>query len=191
MTAIPDHRAWAQTHSGVAFDYLNPTPQMVKDADVAQSLAFTNRYNGHTVIPVSVAQHSLIVVQLLREKGVTSRTTLLQGLVHDAPEAYTGDCISPLKALLPEFKVIERRVWRVCALHFGVPEVLDPLVEEADWLACRLEAHVWQQVAPLADWAGPNPLREASGDVKALLAHVGDGAWWRQRWVRELLRLRS
>ena len=150
----PTHPAWNQTHGHVAFDFLNPTPAHIRDADVAHALAHINRFTGHLKGPYSVGQHSLLVVELLAERGHRDAGLLLQGLVHDAAEAYVGDVSAPLKRLLPDYQRVEARVWAACAAHYGVPVDLDPVVKDADWQVCRLEAHAHLLGGPMHDWAG-------------------------------------
>jgi hypothetical protein len=41
-------------------------------------------------------------------------------LTHDFPEAYTGDCPTPLKKLLPEFKIIEDKVEVALYEHLNI-----------------------------------------------------------------------
>lgn len=40
---------WIETASGVAFDLLAPTVEMVRATDIAHSLARINRFSGHTL----------------------------------------------------------------------------------------------------------------------------------------------
>lgn len=65
--------------------------------DVAHALALQNRFNGHTVRPYSVAEHSLLVAEIAKADGATV-VQQLAALMHDAHEAYTGDVISPVQA---------------------------------------------------------------------------------------------
>jgi hypothetical protein len=62
-------------------------PEDVCIEDVAHSLAFQCRYNGHCKRFFSIAEHSVIMSQ--QDGG-------LSGLLHDAHEAYIGDIIRPI-----------------------------------------------------------------------------------------------
>jgi hypothetical protein len=124
---------WMQTFpSCLAFDLLNPTPDMVRIEDIAHHLSQICRYTGGCNRIYTVAEHSLHVSDLLIDASPCVR---LQGLLHDATEAYVGDVSSPLKALLPEYRVIEDRIASVIATKFGLPQELDPSVKKADMIA--------------------------------------------------------
>ncbi len=82
------------TYSGKLVNVLDPAPEDISIEDIAHSLSQTNRFNGHTSFPYSVAQHSVMVSRVVAKE--IPRLALL-GLLHDAAEAYTGDIISPIK----------------------------------------------------------------------------------------------
>ena len=54
---------------------------------------------GHAARPYSVAEHSLLVCDIVRAKGLNAHAQLL-ALLHDAHEAYCGDVASPTKTVL-------------------------------------------------------------------------------------------
>jgi hypothetical protein len=120
--------AWIQTYSGVAFDLVNPTAEMVHIVDIAHSLAHLCRFGGHTREFYSVAQHSVIVSRNVPQE------MRLAALLHDAPEAYCGDVTRPLKGLrgMSAYRSIERGIWRAVAERFGLPEELPDAVKAAD-----------------------------------------------------------
>ena len=66
--APPPTRAWVRLLSGKRLDLLNPTPFDWDDSDLAIGLARTYRWGGHSAwaLPLSVAQHSLLVLALRR-----------------------------------------------------------------------------------------------------------------------------
>jgi hypothetical protein len=109
---------WMQTYTGKKFDLLNPKVEDVDIIDIAHSLSMQCRYNGHTLKFYSVAEHCVHVMNCL------PTNLRLAGLLHDAAEAYVGDCISPLKTMLSSFKGIEFRILEVIAKAFSCEEVI-------------------------------------------------------------------
>lgn len=107
------------TNSGLWFDFLNPKPDQVCLHDIAHSLSRCCRYGGHTDNHYSIAQHSVFVANKLKKDGATLDTQLA-GLLHDAHEAYIGDIVSPLKALLPEIKLLEHKIDKAIFKALGV-----------------------------------------------------------------------
>lgn len=113
--------------SGKRLDLLDPTPFDWEDADLALGLARTYRWGGHSAwpLPLSVAQHSLTVMQLrrLRAPVEPDPVTLLRELLHDAEEGLLGfDCISVLKPFLGDaFRHLTQRLERAVFLRYGLP----------------------------------------------------------------------
>jgi 5'-deoxynucleotidase YfbR-like HD superfamily hydrolase len=98
-------RAWVRLPSGRRLDLLDPTPFDWADEDLAIGLARTYRWGGHSVftLPLSVAQHSLLVLALRRRSSPNglSDAAARRELLHDADEGLLGfDPISPLKPFL-------------------------------------------------------------------------------------------
>ncbi|WP_377153953.1 phosphohydrolase [Roseateles sp. UC29_93] len=128
MTDSP--RAWIRLPSGAALDLINPSPDAWTDEDLALRLARTYRWGGESVWPwpLSVAQHSLLVLALRRswaEEGGEPLSPALQRaeLLHDAEEGFLGfDCISPLKRVLGEpFRVVGDRLMAAIAVRYQLP----------------------------------------------------------------------
>ncbi len=80
----------------IRFDPLNPDMQLIEVEDIAHALARQCRYNGHVGGFLSVARHSIWVADRIADLGGNKRMQL-QGLLHDAAEAYLGDLVRPLK----------------------------------------------------------------------------------------------
>jgi len=98
---------WMLTVTGSVVDLQLAMPHQISVLDIAHALSLINRYHGHTRRPYSVAEHSLLVVEIMeRELGEHDPQTLLAALMHDAHEAYTHDLAAPLKEAL---QVIARR----------------------------------------------------------------------------------
>lgn len=60
---------------------------------IAHSLAQINRF-GHASRPYSVAEHSLLVCEIVKSMGLDCHAQRA-ALMHDAHEAFTGDVATP------------------------------------------------------------------------------------------------
>ncbi len=103
----PD-RAWVLLPSGQQLDLLAPDAESWTDRDLAISLSRAYRWGGHSKwdLPLSVAQHSLLVLVIRQQMQALQKLTqaeALRELLHDAEEAFLCfDPISPLKPHLGE-----------------------------------------------------------------------------------------
>lgn len=123
----PDPRGmWMQTHSGQRFYPADPLPSQIDIRDIAEGLSKECRYNGQCKGFYSVAEHSILVASVLPNH------LKLQGLMHDATEAYLKDIPRPLKVLLPGYRALEEQLWTVIAERFNLDPVMHPLVKQAD-----------------------------------------------------------
>ncbi len=129
------------TRSGQYVNLINPDPATLDIRDIAHSLANIRRFGGHTRVPYTVAEHSIRVSLYLKARGYTPASQLA-GLLHDASEAYLGDVVSPLKALLPDYRVIEKNFERTIELWGNVTFIDRPEIKMADLvlLACERDA---------------------------------------------------
>ena len=92
---------WMLTASGMVVDLLRPQGAVFSISDIAHHLSQINRYTGAARRPFSVAEHSLLVCEILeRERGERDPSVLLAALMHDAHEAYTQDLSTPAKAAI-------------------------------------------------------------------------------------------
>lgn len=117
------------------------------DTDLSLGLARTFRWGGHSIwpLPMSVAQHSLLVLQIRRLQGPLSPEDALRELLHDAEEGLLGfDPISPLKPLLGDsFLALMEQMQRVLFARYGVAwwtRQGKALHKKADILAAASEA---------------------------------------------------
>ena len=136
---------WIQTFTGRQFWPLDPRPEEVSIEDIAHALAHTCRFGGHSEVFYSVGQHSLIVSELC------SPEHRLEGLLHDATEAYCGDMVQPLKRFMPEFQKAEETLYRCIAQKFGLPPIIDEEVKHFDKVALMTE-HRDLLKKPPASW---------------------------------------
>lgn len=65
---------------------------------IAWSLSQINRFNGHALRPYSVAEHSLLVCEIVEREFAGDIHASFAALMHDAHEAVAGDMHSPGKA---------------------------------------------------------------------------------------------
>ncbi|NUN06057.1 MAG: HD family phosphohydrolase [Bdellovibrio sp.] len=120
-------KSWVITYSGKRFNILDPNPADVKIEDIACALARQARFNGHTRFFYSVGQHSCLGAEISPTKEIA-----LHMLFHDATEAYVGDLVSPVKALLPDFEVIESRIHWAISQAFNLEYPLPKVVKQID-----------------------------------------------------------
>lgn len=114
------------------FDILEPEKYAYDIEEIAHSLSQLCRYTGHCKTFYSVAEHCVLVSQLV------PRPFALAGLLHDASEAFVGDVSSPLKKLLKDYKPIEHRIQDAISSHFGC-DLFHEEVKKADATAYWLE----------------------------------------------------
>lgn len=148
---------WMQTFTGLVFDPIAPTVDMIVIEDIAHALSNLCRFAGHTRWHYSVAEHSERASRAIldpfvvsrwegRESlplpdGITSEAMARAALLHDAAEAYLVDIPSPIKRHLTGYKELEARVEGVICERFGVPVALlhHPLVKYIDQVMLATE----------------------------------------------------
>ena len=142
---------WIETFTGKRIDLLDPSPDDIDIADIAQALSNLCRFTGHCSRFYSVAEHSMWVASAVFREGEVAETVMLAALLHDATEAYVADLSRPakqaLRALVKESKlksetpglnegssydVLESRIARAIARKFTIPYKMPPLVKEMD-----------------------------------------------------------
>lgn len=137
---LPGHEGrngyYMHTWSGRRFFPLDPRPDEVFIEDIAHALSNQCRFNGHTTIFYSVAEHCYHCSKQVPPEFA------LEALLHDAAEAYIGDIIRPLK-LVPSIKdvytPIEQAVERVIAQKFKLVYPWSAWVKKADEMMVTAE----------------------------------------------------
>lgn len=131
--AVPEFEPTIQTVSGHYFDFVRPDLSRIEIVDIAHGLSQTCRFAGQARRFYSVAQHSVLVSLIVPpEDGFA-------GLMHDAAEAYIGDMTKPLKRLLPDYGVVEKRAEAAVFGRFGLPAILPASVKAGDVIMLATE----------------------------------------------------
>lgn len=146
-----------QTYTGRRFRLDKPVIEDLNLLDIAHALSQINRFTGHSKFPYSVGHHSVVVCMLL-----SGTKYQMEGLFHDAAEAYYGDVSSPLKALLREsttaYDALTARCDKLIAKKFGLVYPWPTEVHDADRMALAIERR--DVMVPSADvnWSAlPHP----------------------------------
>lgn len=132
-------KTWIQTFTGVAFEPLNPDPDLIVLEDIAHALSNICRYTGHVKRFYSVAEHCVRVSWLTRSalSGYSPSDMAREGLLHDAGEAYLMDLANPIKVdpSMEGYRNAERRLDLALATRFSLKQTSDPAVHAAVKLA--------------------------------------------------------
>ena len=112
---------------GEFFDLLKPE-EFVYDIDmIGYALANLCRYTGHVTRFYSVAEHCVHVSRIIKPKYA------MEGLLHDASEAFVGDVSSPLKKLITElYTPIEEGIQKAISVQFNLTYPFPDDVHKAD-----------------------------------------------------------
>lgn len=120
---------YLQTVSGRFVNPFEPDPEQLDAGDIACALANVCRFGGHCRPFYSVAQHSVIVSELVEARGGDVED-VFAALMHDATEAYLGDMPHPIKHRSPlgaAFRAAEAHLEAVLRERFAikaeVPEI--------------------------------------------------------------------
>ena len=153
----PDHAPpapgpYLQTVSGRFVNPFDPDPTQLDIGDIARALANVCRFGGHCRSFYSVAQHSVIVSELVEQRGGDVEDTFA-ALMHDATEAYLGDMPHPIKhrsALGAAHREAEADLERAIRERFRIkPDV--PEIKRADRALLATERRAFSA----EDWHWP------------------------------------
>lgn len=134
------------------FDFANPKAADVNMIDILDAISRENRYANHVPRGYTVAEHSLLTLQVARVlRPCLSFDEARAVLVHDFAEGYTGDVSSPLKhAIGPVWTALETRIEDAVFEAIGVDvRSHTTIVKAADNAAYLLERHFlygWEDV---------------------------------------------
>lgn len=168
------------TFSGSRVDYLKPGRVNLKD--IALGLSRMPRYAGQTTRFYSVAQHSLLVAELVPQ-------CRSYALIHDAQEAFMCDLPTPLKEALrvlgsTAYDELEDRLYAaICKTVALDPEQLVS-VKLADVDARAIETRI---LHPNATWARAG--RKLPKAVVDRILNLPDGG--RAEWLEAVLECKA
>lgn len=131
---------WIETYSGKKMYFLDPKSDMIDIKDIAHSLSLQCRFSGHTRIFYSVAEHCIRVSKLLYERSKSDPQVAMQGLLHDATEAYLLDVPSPVKQYLGGYYAIEDTLANAIFKKYGAIFPYFNEVKVADTVMLKNEA---------------------------------------------------
>lgn len=145
LTRQPDtvglHGAFSATERGQPmqvyrraspFFPLDPHPEDLDLSAIAHALSLQCRFGGHIREFYSVAQHCIEVSHLCENYP-------LEGLMHDASEAYLGDIVKPLKSLFPAYAEGEAKMEQAIASRWGLAWPWPEEVKRADLVMLSTE----------------------------------------------------
>lgn len=129
-----------QTYTGKKFWPFNPDPADICIEDIAHALSLKCRFGGHSKFHYSVAYHSLLASEMAEKTidimnlsfegllPLSSRSTSICALLHDAAEAYMPDFAAPVKDLFRHITNSKKEPYRSIAKLEGI---LDRTIYEA------------------------------------------------------------
>lgn len=144
---------WIQTFTGKVFSFGEINPAQIDVLDIAHGLSLNCRFNGHCRQFYSVAQHSVLVSELVSPENA------LWGLMHDAAESYLGDITRPVKRMVPAFKEIELKILKAIAQKFNLPERIPDEVHDADNRMLATEASQLMADFKLGEYGLTDPVK--------------------------------
>lgn len=147
------------TYSGNKFYPDNFKPSDVHLTDIAHALCNICRFGGHCDIHYSVAEHSLHVAELVKEHKLTA-------LLHDAAEAYLGDIPTPIKAYLPEYKAMEKKVLDAIYERFDIEPLLGREKRELKFVDTVMVCHEARYLLKRPQWLEHEPYKTAAAAGK-------------------------
>lgn len=105
--------------SGKYIDLLDPKETQFTFLDICAGLSKSCRFGGQCNTFYSVAEHCILCTEQGKEDGL-GHECLKAILMHDATEAFLGDCVKPLKNAMPIYSEIEKRMESVIASKFNL-----------------------------------------------------------------------
>jgi hypothetical protein len=136
------------TSTGKWFDVLDPISSLIDLQDIASALSKLCRFGGHCRKFYSVAEHSILAAEMMRQRNENDPILIRWALLHDASEAYVVDIPRPAKRQLAEYKKIEDAIQRAVAERFNLPWPMPHEVHQIDNEILSLELRAYMPEQP-------------------------------------------
>ena len=131
---------------------------------IAHSLAQINRFTGHAVRPYSVAEHSVLVCDIVAGMGL-GPAAQRAALMHDAHECLCGDVASPIKWTLgTAWLSLENPLALLMRKHYGLQAAYTgyrDAIKHADLIALATERRDLTRFDPATN--APWPILDTPG----------------------------
>lgn len=145
--------SYIATSTGKHIDFVNITPDQICIEDIARGLSNEYRFAGQLESFYSVAQHSVYVSQIVPPEYA------LEALLHDA------------EAILPDYKVVEKRIEAVICEKFGLPQAYHQFMARFEMLISGKQQKTISYIKPERDsdgyWVPPGiPRLESNQEIE-------------------------
>lgn len=147
------------TFSGGKLNLLDPQEENINIDDISRGLAYKGHFAGQTPSYFSIAQHSLMVCDLMEMEYGDNPEIMLTGLLHDGSEAYIGDMVKPLKVFLPDFQKVENRLQEVIFKTFELDGSAMPTVKIYDKMSQDIEYNAFYNSETMVSYLTPEEAR--------------------------------
>ena len=144
---------WIETFTGKRVNPMHLDEELIDIVDIAHSLALQCRFLGHCLMFYSIAEHSILVADLLHKMltqnaddmdiGAEATTkSCLAALLHDAAEAYIGDIARPIKHshMFKDIPEVEQQILGKIMLKYKCTGADWQLIKKADNIMLATEA---------------------------------------------------
>lgn len=194
MNTTPSGQLSINTATGFRFDLQHPSKSDLNTLDIAWSLSQINQFTGHALRPYSVAEHSLLVCEILEHtmppgyaNSLHHQNGLLAALMHDAHKCITNDLHSPGKQMLsPVWQQWENKYHTFIASSFALHaafELWRDEIKRADLIALATERRdlMWSSTDT---WACLERIEPAHWvNLQSAERRKMDWEDWRDRWL--------
>ena len=135
--------------NGRQFDFSCPESTPLSIDDIAWGLSREFRYSNQSEVCLSVAEHSVLSSRM----PFVPNEFRLGILLHDASECVMRDIASPLKDLLPDYRMMEYRVQSSIYQSFGIAAPPLELIHQVDDVMREHEmSYVFDSMRPYEPW---------------------------------------